>query len=183
MKEKIEKRLNYPVFVKPANGGSSVGTSKVKNAEALKTAIDLAFREDNKILVQEAIEGQEIECAVLGNNEPIAAFPGEIEPCNEFYNYAAKYSEPSVLHIPARIGEEAAETIKSISKKIYNILDCCGMARVDYILDQNGNAWLMELNTIPGFTEISMYPKMLEKMGIGYTELLDTLINLALETH
>ncbi|MDR2817751.1 MAG: D-alanine--D-alanine ligase [Oscillospiraceae bacterium] len=181
MKEKIEKQLKYPVFVKPANSGSSVGISKVKGAEVLEAAIDLAFREDGKILVQRAIEGQEIECAVLGNDEPIASFPGEIEPCNEFYDYEAKYFEPSVLHIPARIGEEAAETIKSISKKAYSILGCCGMARVDYILDQNGNAWLIEINTIPGFTEISMYPKMLEKMGIGYSELLDTLINLALE--
>ncbi|GHU84471.1 D-alanine--D-alanine ligase [Clostridia bacterium] len=183
MKKKIEKQLHYPVFVKPANSGSSVGTSKVKNAETLEMAIDLAFREDNKILVQKAIEGQEIECAVLGNDDPTASFPGEIEPCNEFYDYEAKYFKPSVLHLPARIGDEAAETIKSTSKKVYNILGCHGMARVDYILDQNGNAWLMELNTIPGFTEISMYPKMLEKMGIGYSELLDSLISLALETH
>ena len=183
--EEIENGLGYPCFVKPVNSGSSVGISKAKTREALKTAMDLAARYDRKILVESHVDGREIEVSVLGNDSPIASLPGEIVPCNEFYDYTAKYvDDRSELMIPADLPPELIETVRETAIKAYRALDCAGMARVDFFLDRKTNRIIInEINTIPGFTSVSMYPKLWEATGISYPQLVDRLVELAIERY
>ena len=180
---KIESDLGYPCFVKPANAGSSVGVGKAKNRSQLTECIKTAAEHDKRILLEEAIDGIEVECSVLGNDEPIASVVGEITPANEFYDYAAKYSSPdSILTIPAKIAEETSLKIREIAVNAYKALSCEGLSRVDFFVEKTtGEVLLNELNTMPGFTSISMYPKLFEKSGIPYPELLDRLITLAVK--
>lgn len=174
-------KLGLPIFVKPANTGSSVGVSKAKNAQELVTAVELAFNFDKKVVLEEAVDGMEVECAVLGNDETLASVPGEVVPCHEFYDYDAKYiTGTSQLYIPARLTEEKLKEVQNRAAEVYKALDCRGLARVDFFVRKNDGAVLLnEVNTIPGFTSISMYPKMFEASGIPYPELLDRLIQLA----
>lgn len=180
---KIGARLGYPVFVKPAGSGSSVGISRVSSEEELDAAIRLAATEGEKILVEEAVTGQEVECAVLGNGAPeAAAMVGEIAASAVFYDYDDKYkSGKSKLYIPARLSAEVAQELRSIAVRAYRTLGCRGFARVDFFVRDHTEILLNELNTIPGFTPISMYPKLWEASGLPYGELLNRLIDLALE--
>lgn len=175
--------LGYPVFVKPANGGSSVGISKVRDDLALVAAVEDALRHDEKIVVEKGLAVREIEVAVLGNEDPEASVPGEIVPSNEFYDYAAKYlDDRSELFIPAPIDTGTAERLRDLAVRAFVALDLAGLARVDFFLERGTNAvWLNEVNTLPGFTPISMYPKLWEASGLPYPELLDRLIRLALD--
>lgn len=179
----VEERFSYPVFVKPAGTGSSVGVSKAKDREGLKQALISALRFDKKVLVEEFIDGQEIECAVLGNDTPVASVVGEIDSGADFYDYEAKYiTDSSSLYIPARIPEETAEQVRETAVKIYEALDCCGLSRVDFFVKRDsGEVVFNEINTIPGFTSISMYPKLFEASGISYSELIDKLLELAMD--
>ncbi len=179
----LEQRFRYPMFVKPANLGSSVGISKVHHRDELPAALDLAARYDRKLLIEQGIEAREIEVSVLGNDDPIASVPGEVVPCREFYDYKAKYiDDDSALLIPAPIDEQTASQVRQMALQAYRAIDAAGMARADFLLDKtSGELWLNELNTIPGFTSISMYPKLWEASGIGYTELIDRLLELAIE--
>ena len=181
--KKAEEYLGYPIFVKPANAGSSVGVSKATDKGSLKRAIDKAFKEDTKLVLEEGITGKEIECAVLGNEEPIASLVGEIESCNDFYDYDAKYiNEASKLYIPARIEQKISDEIRETAVRAYKALGCSGLARVDFFVREGDNKVLLnEPNTIPGFTSISMYPKMFQKSGVEYPELIDRLFILACE--
>lgn len=184
--QKIENNFTYPVFIKPANMGSSVGITKAHNRLELIDGIQLAFEYDRKVLVEAFIQCREIECAVLGNHKPMASGVGEILPSHEFYDYKAKYFDDgqSILVIPAQIDEEKSEEIRDIAIKAYEALDCSGMARVDFFLEKATNkVYLNELNTIPGFTQISMYPKLWEAAGLSYSCLIDKLIQLAIERH
>ncbi len=183
--ERVLERLGCPCFVKPANLGSSIGITKVHNAEELPAALNVAARYDRKILVEQAIDAREIEMSVLGNDDPIASVPGEIIPSNEFYDYEAKYiADDSELLIPAPISAELAGRIQEMAVQVYQALDCAGMARVDFFLERGTyRVYVNELNTIPGFTPISMYPKLWQASGISYTGLIDRLIELALERH
>lgn len=178
----IEK-LGLPIFVKPANAGSSVGISKAHNKEELKTAMEIAFKEDKKAVLEEFIDGFEVECAVLGNNEPVAGEVGQIVAGAEFYDFDAKYNSPqSELHIPAQIPEEKREEVKSQALKAYKAMGCEGLARVDFfVTKESGDVLLNEINTIPGQTPISMYPKLFEAVGVSYKELINKLIDLAIE--
>ena len=182
---RIEAEVGYDCFVKPANLGSSVGISKAHDRAELRAALDDAARYDRKLLVEVAVDAREIEVSVLGNDEPLASVPGEIVPCNEFYDYAAKYLDgESDLLIPAPIPAGTAKTILELAVEAYRAIDCAGMARVDFLLDrETGSVYLNEVNTLPGFTPISMYPKLWEASGISYPELIDRLIQLALERH
>lgn len=175
--------LGLPFFVKPANLGSSVGVNKVKKREELSSSVDEAFEYDNKILIEEYIEAREIECSVLGNENPIASVPGEVKPTHEFYSYEAKYIDEkgARLEIPAKIDEETKERIQKLAVKAFKILSCEGMARVDFFLKESKKVVLNEVNTIPGFTVISMYPKLWEASGLSQTELVDRLVELAIE--
>jgi len=180
----IEKTLKYPVFIKPANMGSSVGISKAKNRRELIDGINLAAKYDKKILIEEAVSNvREIECSVLGNDEPIASVPGEIISSGEFYDYDAKYVDGrSKSSIPAKIPKKMAETIRRLACQVFGVTNCLGMARVDFLLDnKRQKIYVNEINTIPGFTSISMYPKLWQASGLSYKNLLDTLVNLALE--
>lgn len=181
--KKAEEYLGYPMFVKPANAGSSVGVSKAADKDSLKRAIAKAFKEDTKLVLEEGITGKEIECAVLGNEEPIASLVGEIESCNDFYDYDAKYiNEASKLYIPARIEQKISDEIRETAVRAYKALGCSGLARVDFFVREGDNKVLLnEPNTIPGFTSISMYPKMFKKSGVEYPELIDRLFTLACE--
>lgn len=181
--EKAAEYLGFPIFVKPANAGSSVGVSKAKDKAGLAAAIDTAFKEDCKLVLEEGITGQEVECAVLGNEEPIASVPGEIEPANDFYDFEAKYVNPaSLLHIPARLSEEKLEEVREAAKNAYKALGCSGLTRVDFFVrESDGKVMLNEPNTIPGFTSISMYPKLFAASGIPYSELIDRLFTYAME--
>ena len=181
----VEEAFGYPCFVKPANGGSSIGVSKARDARDLSAALELAGRYDRKILVERAIDAREIECSVLGNDAPEASVPGEIVPANEFYDYRAKYIDPgSNLLIPAPITDRQARRIRELAIKAFRALDLCGMARADFFLDRTTEAiFVNELNTIPGFTPISMYPKLWEASGLPFPALVDRLICLALERH
>jgi len=183
--ELIEKELGYPCFIKPANLGSSVGISKVHQRSELAPALELAARYDRRMLAERAVNAREIEVSVLGNDEPIASVPGEIIPCREFYDYIAKYiDDRSELIIPADLPPEMAQRIQELAIAAFLAVDCAGMARVDFMLDKDtGDLYLGELNTIPGFTPISMYPKLWEASGISYSELIDRLIELALERY
>ena len=180
---KIGARLGYPVFVKPAASGSSVGVSRVSREEDLDAAVKLAASEGEKILVEEAVTGQEVECAVLGNDKPEAApFVGEIVASAAFYDYDDKYkSGKSKLYIPARLSEEVSSELRAIAVRAYRTLGCRGFARVDFFVRNKTEILLNELNTIPGFTPISMYPKLWEASGVSYGELLDRLIGCALK--
>ncbi len=175
--------LGFPIFVKPANAGSSVGVSKADCKASLATAIAKAFKEDRKLVLEEGIVGMEVECAVMGNEEPIASICGEVVPCNDFYDFEAKYVNPaSELHIPARLSEEKIEEVRAAARNAYKALGCSGLARVDFFVrSSDGLVMLNEPNTIPGFTSISMYPKMFAASGVPYAELIDRLFTLALE--
>jgi D-alanine-D-alanine ligase len=180
--------FGYPVFVKPARLGSSVGITKVENKEGLGEAVELARRHDEKVLVEEFVDGVEVECGVLGNREPIASVPGEIVAHGfggvDWYDYSAKYDEGGMdLIIPPRISEDAARRVQEISVDAFVASDCEGMARVDCFVTDDGEVLVNELNTIPGFTATSVYAKLFEASGIPYAELLDRLIELALERH
>jgi D-alanine-D-alanine ligase len=176
----------YPMFVKPANLGSSIGISKAGGRAELRAALDDAARYDRRLIVEAAVpSAREIECAVLGNDDPIASVPGEVVPCNEFYDYSAKYLEDrSQLLIPAPIPGETAARVRELAVNAFKAIDGAGLARVDFLVnDETGEVFLNELNTMPGFTSISMYPKLWEASGIPYTELIDRLVDLALERH
>lgn len=181
----IEEAMPYPLFTKPANLGSSVGVSKCCDRDALGDGVDEAFRYDRRVIVEKGINGRELEVAVLGNENPIASVVGEIRPRREFYDYVAKYvSDDSELLIPAPLDDEVAAEVRSLALHAYQAIDCAGLGRVDLLLDRDsGRLYLNEINTIPGFTRISMYPKLWEASGIPYPELLDRLIELALERH
>jgi D-alanine-D-alanine ligase len=181
--DEIEKKLVYPLFIKPSNSGSSVGITKAHNAEELALGLEEALKYDRKILVERGINAREVEVSVLGNDYPKASVPGEIIPAKEFYDYEAKYqNEASKLLIPAGLSEAKLEQIRATAVKIYKILDCAGMARVDFLVDKdNEEVYLNEVNTIPGFTKISMYPKMWQASGKSYSNLIDELIELAVE--
>lgn len=184
--DRIMSRLRFPVFVKPANLGSSVGVSKVKTAAGLEEALLAAFAYDHKVVVEQGVENaREIESSVLGNEEPeVAPVLGEIVPANEFYDYEAKYlNDRSELIIPAPVTAEQAETIRRYALAAYKAVDCAGMARVDFFLTRDGEVIVNEINTIPGFTRISMYPKLWEASGLPYRQLVDRLISLALSRH
>ena len=184
--DELERALGYPMFVKPANLGSSVGISKAKSRVGLQEAIDLAASFDHKIVVEAAVPAaREIECAVLGNDEPQASVPGEIIPSREFYDYEAKYlDEGSRVVIPADLPAETADRIRQLSIAAFQAIDCAGMARVDFLLSRDtGEIQVNEVNTIPGFTTISMYSKLWAASGMDYPMLLDRLITLALERH
>lgn len=180
---KIVQKFRLPVFVKPANLGSSVGISKAHNNNELERAIVDAFKYDTKVMVEEYIKGREIECSVLGNDEPIASIPGEIIPHHEFYSYEAKYIDENGagLKIPADLPKKTIKEVQRIAVKVFQTLECYGFARVDFFLTPKGKIYLNEINTIPGFTKISMFPKLFGYSGIPYQDLLDKLINLALE--
>lgn len=179
---RIEEALGYPCFVKPANAGSSVGITKASDRTSLIKAFELAFQHDKKVVVETAIQGKEIECAVLGNAEPIASLLGEIVPCNEFYDYDAKYlANKTETFVPARISDSTAQAIRKIAIQAYLALGCEGFSRVDFFLTGDNEIILNEINTIPGFTSISMYPQLMAASGIPYSELIDRLIELALE--
>ncbi|MEZ4582164.1 MAG: D-alanine--D-alanine ligase family protein [Caldilineaceae bacterium] len=180
----VEHALDYPVFVKPANLGSSVGVSKARNRAELATALDLAAAYDAKIVVEAAVpHAREIEVSVLGNDAPEASVPGEIVPGNEFYDYAAKYvSDNSRLIIPAALDDATTAYVRAMAVRAFQAVDATGLARVDFLLDdRSGEIFLNELNTMPGFTRISMYPKLWEASGVSYPELVDRLLALALE--
>jgi D-alanine-D-alanine ligase len=183
VRAEIEKEFEYPVFVKPATLGSSVGMTKVHAPEELAAALNLACEFGMKVLVEKAVTAREIEISVLGNREPIASVPGEVIPHREFYDYTAKYLEDgSQLLIPAELKPAQVHKIQSVAVEAFRALELSGMARVDFFLDKNtGKLYLNEVNTIPGFTSISMYPKMWEASGIPFRELIDKLIELALE--
>ena len=181
----VEKKFRYPVFVKPATLGSSVGMTKVHSREELASALNLAAEFATKILVEKCIVGREIEVSVLGNHDPKASIPGEIVPHREFYDYAAKYlEEGSQILIPAKLKPTQVKTIQKYAVEAFRALELSGMARVDFFLEKKGGKiYFNEVNTIPGFTSISMYPKMWEASGIPFRELIDKLIELALEMH
>lgn len=183
--ESIVKELGLPFFIKPANLGSSVGVAKVKSAEDFEAAIANAFLYDRKVLIEEYIKGREIECSVLGNEYPIASLPGEMIPQHEFYSYEAKYldGEGALFQIPVELPQDQIEKIQEMAIVAYRILCCEGMARVDFFLREDGSIAVNEINTIPGFTKISMYPKLWMASGLSYTQLLDRLIELAIERH
>ena len=180
---RLEERFGYPMFVKPANLGSSVGITKVGHAAELTRALDLAAQHDSKIIVEPAIDGREIECAVLGNDQPEASVPGEVIPGGEFYDYQAKYiDDTSELVIPAALSAEQTSEVQRLAVAAFEAAGCAGLARVDVFLENaSGRILLNELNTMPGFTSISMYPKLWEASGVPYSELLDRLVKLALE--
>ena len=182
---KIKKKLGLPIFIKPANLGSSVGISKVHNDKEFSFAIKEAFKYDTKILIEEFVQGREIECAVLGNEDPIASVPGEVIPNGEFYSYEAKYIDEhgAVLELPAKLADKKQKEVRELAVKAFKVLCCEGMARVDFFMTKKGKLVVNEINTIPGFTNISMYPKLWEISGIPYSKLIDILINLAISRH
>lgn len=180
----IETTLTYPLFIKPANLGSSIGITKAKDAAALAAGLTEAARYDRRLLVEEAVpNAREIECSVLGNDEPLASLPGEVVPSNEFYDYAAKYIDgASALLIPAPLSESLTAQVRALAVRAYKALDAAGLARVDFLLNgATDELFINEVNTMPGFTAISMYPKLWEATGLSYAELCDRLIELALE--
>lgn len=180
----LARELGVPFFVKPANAGSSVGVSKVKKEEDFKEALADAAQYDDKLIFEEGVDAREIECAVLGNEEPQASLPGEVIPTHEFYSYSAKYLDENGAHlkIPADIDEAKTKEVQELAVKAFRVLECEGMARVDFFLRKaDGKLLLNEINTIPGFTDISMYPKLWQISGLPYKKLLEKLIDLAIE--
>jgi D-alanine-D-alanine ligase len=182
---RIEQRVGYPCFVKPANLGSSVGVTKVHAAAELSGALNVAARYDRKMLVEKAVNAREIECSVLGNDHPLASLPGEVIPRREFYDYAAKYFDAATqLIVPADLTAAKAAEIQALAVRAFVALDCAGMARADFFMDRvTDQVYINELNTIPGFTAVSMYPRMWAASGLPYPQLLDRLIQLAFERH
>lgn len=178
-----EKEIGYPCFVKPANLGSSVGISKAYNRQEFILAVGEALRYDRRILVEKHLSGREIECSVLGNEEPWASVPGEVIPCNDFYDYKAKYiDDRSELMIPANLSTQLEKKVTELAVETFLALDCAGLGRVDFFVDDNQEQiWVNEINTLPGFTSISMYPKLWEASGVSFDELLAKLVDLAIE--
>jgi D-alanine-D-alanine ligase len=173
-------KLGYPVFVKPASAGSSVGVSKVKVPEELKAALEKALQSGGKVLVEEFIEGREIEVAVMGNEDPQASCPGEIDPGSEFYDYETKYlADTASYYIPARLDEAKTEEVRALALRIYRALGCVGLSRVDFFCTKEGKFIFNEINTLPGFTSISMYPKLFMQIGMSYSEIITSLLELA----
>jgi len=181
----IEAILVYPVFTKPANLGSSVGISKCNNRDELRAGLDEAASYDRRIVVEQGVTARELEVSVLGNDDPVASVVGEVRPRRDFYDYVAKYvSDDSELIIPANLTEAQSDDVRRLAVQAYKAIDCAGLGRVDLLLDVgNGRFFLNEINTIPGFTRISMYPKLWEASGLPYSQLLDKLIELAIERH
>jgi D-alanine-D-alanine ligase len=186
----IEGKVKYPVFVKPANLGSSVGISKVHDRGELAAAMETAATYDRKIVIEQAVgaarqKARELECSVLGNDNPIASIPGEVVPGKEFYDYAAKYlEEGSELIIPAPLSQSQTKQVQEMAIKAFRAVDCCGLARVDFLMEpRSKKIYVNEINTMPGFTSISMYPKLWAASGLSYPELIDRLIQLGLERH
>ena len=177
----VEEKISYPVFVKPSNSGSSVGVKKASNSEELIEAVENATVYDDKILIEEEIKGREVECAVIGNNNVLATCVGEILPAEEFYTFDAKYKNAeSKVVIPAEIPEDISNEIRNTAIKAFKAIDGSGLSRVDFFIENGTNRVILnEINTMPGFTQISMYPKLWEQMGLSYTKLLDRLIELA----
>jgi len=181
---RIEGELGYPCFVKPANGGSSVGVSRARSREDVGGALAGAARFDRKVLVEAAVTGREVECAVLGNHDPQPSPLGEIRPTTEFYDYAAKYLDDSAaLIVPAEVDADAAARVQMYAVRAFRALDCAGLARVDFFLEPDGNVKCIEVNTLPGFTPISMYPRLWGEAGISYTDLISRLVDFALERY
>lgn len=184
--EKVEALLAYPCFVKPSNSGSSVGVSKAYDRDKLVKGLNTAARYDKRILVEEFIDGREVECSVLGNDDPVASTVGEIIPCNEFYDYDAKYSDSSTSQviIPANLPQETIDKVREYAVRAFKAIDCAGLARVDFFIRRGtGEVVINEINTMPGFTSISMYPKLWEASGLSSAELVERLIELAIEKH
>jgi len=182
--EKVEKALDYPCFVKPANLGSSVGISKCKNREELVRAFQEAFQFDRKIIIEQGVEAREIEIGVLGNDQPICSVAGEIVPKTEFYDYRAKYEDgDTALVIPADVSEEIYETIKEMAITAFKALDCSGLVRADFFVTKEGKVLINEINTMPGFTPVSMFPLLWKHSGLDYPELIDRLIELGFERY
>jgi len=181
----IMKELGFPIFVKPANLGSSVGISKCRNKDELAAGMEIASGYDRRIVVEKGIEARELEVSVLGNDEPVASVVGEIRPRRDFYDYVAKYvSDDSELIVPADLESAVSDRVRALAVRAYQVIDCAGLGRVDLLLDkQDQRLYINEINTIPGFTHISMYPKLWEASGLTYSQLLDRLISLALERH
>jgi D-alanine-D-alanine ligase len=186
----VESKLRYPVFVKPANLGSSVGISKAHDRKEIGPAMEEAAKFDRKIVIEQGVGGKknkarEIECSVLGNDEPLASVPGEIVPVKEFYDYNAKYlEEGSELIIPAKLTKAETKKVQELAVRSFKAVDCSGLARVDFLMDaQTRRIYLNEINTMPGFTAISMYPKLWAASGLDYSDLIDRLIQLGLERH
>lgn len=183
--EQLSERLGLPLFVKPANQGSSVGVSKVENRAEFDAAVALAFSFDHKVLVESAIVGREIECAVLGNDDPQASVCGEIVLSDAFYSYDTKYinEQGAQVVVPAAIAPEVSDHIREVALKAFRALECFGLARVDVFLTPDNQVVINEINTLPGFTNISMYPKLWAASGVSYQALITRLIELALERH
>lgn len=183
--DRVSAKLGKTLFIKPANMGSSVGISKVDNAEDYAKAVDLAFQYDVKVIVEELVVGREIECAVLGNDDPIVSIPGEVIPKDGFYSYENKYIDEkgAGLEIPAKLTNSQKELVMSTAKEVYQILECEGLTRVDVFLTAKNEVIINEINTLPGFTKISMYPTLLAESGITNEALIDRLIQLAIERH
>jgi D-alanine-D-alanine ligase len=181
--DRAEAKFGYPIFTKPANLGSSVGVVKVHNRSEFEAALKESARWDRRVLVEQGINAREIEISILGNDDPIASVPGEVLPSREFYDYKAKYiDDNSGLVIPAQLDEATTERTKALAIAAFKAIDAAGMARVDFLLDKDsGELYINEINTIPGFTQISMYPKLWEASGLSYSNLIDRLIELALE--
>lgn len=182
----VVSKLGSPFFIKPANAGSSVGVHKIKSAEDYEVQLKDAFQFDTKVLAEEFVQGREIECSVMGHNHsPEASLPGEIIPQHEFYSYEAKYLDDNgaLLKIPAEVSPESLQKLQALAKKTYQVMGCDGLTRVDFFLKSNGDLFVNEINTIPGFTKISMYPKMWEATGVSYKDLITKLIHFGLEKH
>jgi len=181
IQKRTEETIGYPCFVKPSNAGSSVGVSKVNDSEGLLKALLNAGKYDRRILIEEFINGREVECAVLGNDSPVASTVGEVVPCNEFYDYKAKYIDnASKIIVPAQLEDKTVQLIRNYAVEAFKLLDCSGLARVDFFVENlTGKVYINEINTMPGFTGISMYPKLWEACGVPYRELLNRLIDFA----
>lgn len=183
--KEASKKLGKTIFIKPANMGSSIGVNKVTNKKEFEMALTDAFQYDHKIIIEEKLIGKEIECSVLGNENPRASFPGEVVPKGGFYSYENKYinEDGAEIIIPAKLSKQNIKKIQEAALKSFKVLCCEGMARIDFFLTKTGKVYVNEANTIPGFTNISMYPKMWEASGISYSQLIDELISLALARH
>jgi D-alanine-D-alanine ligase len=183
--EKVEQELGLPLFIKPANLGSSVGVHKVKSKSEYLSALEDALKYDGKVLIEQNINGREIEVAVMGNEKPQASFPGEIVTAGGFYDFESKYvsKDASTIHIPAKLSDDQILEIRETARKAYMALGCEGLSRVDFFLTNDGSIMINEINTLPGFTPISMYPKMWEATGVGYSELINLLIQFGLDRY
>lgn len=180
----VASSVGYPCFVKPANGGSSVGVSKARSREDIDDAVAEAGKYDRKVLIEAAVEGREVECAVLGHHDPRPSPLGEIEPSTEFYDYSAKYLDDSAaLIVPARVDEGVARLVQEYAVRAFRALDCSGLSRVDFFVQPDGGVKCIELNTLPGFTPISMYPRLWQEAGVSYGELISRLVDFALQRH